>query len=310
MLKRLVPFSIIWTMIVVATIAGTAQAPVQADEKKAVPIIGPAKINLGDNLAEINLPENYAFVNKEDTARILDKMGSPTEGALGMIVPRDSEGKTPSYLVICRFEDTGYVKDDDAGKLNADEILKQYKEGTKEGNEERKSKGVEPIYVGGWSEKPRYEKDTHEVIWAIQVKDKDEDSAPVVGVNYNTRILGRRGVLSMNLVTDPDKLEQHKLKVKTLLDSTTFVKGQTYADYKQGDKAAGFGLTGLILGGGAAAVAAKMGLFGVLWKWIIGIVLVLKKFIIVAIAGLGAFFARIFGKKGGQGGQQQGGPPQ
>jgi len=63
------------------------------------------------------------------------------------------------------------------------------------------------------------------------------------------------------------------------------------------DKAAEFGIAGLILGGGALAAAAKFGLLGALWKWGIGIVLVLKKFIIIGIAGIGAFIARIFKKK-------------
>jgi uncharacterized membrane-anchored protein len=136
------------------------------------------------------------------------------------------------------------------------------------------------------------------VIWAIAAKDEDSESAPVTTVNYNTRILGRKGVLSLNLVTDPDQLAANKAKAAILLDRTTFNRGQSYGDFIAGrDKDAGIGLTGLILGGGALAAAAKFGLLGGAWKMILAVVLALKKFIIVAIAGIGAMFAKLFGKK-------------
>lgn len=259
--------------------------------------IGPASVNLGDAMAKLNLPAGYVFIDKDETKSILEKQGGSGEGLVGAIVP--AEEKDRSFAVICRFDDCGYVTDDDAAKLNADELLNSYKEGTKEQNEERKELGVPPIYVGGWAEKPRYQKNQHHVVWAIQVKDAEAGDAPVSGINYNTRILGRRGVLSMNLVTDADKLEDNKTKVAGLLTNTTFDKGQSYADYQPGkDKSAGYGLAGLILGGGAMAAAAKLGLLGGLWKWAIGLILVFKKFAIVAVVGIAALVGRFFKKKG------------
>lgn len=190
---------------------------------------GPTQIKLGDNLATMNLPNKYVFVKPEAAKQFLKEQGSSPEGVLGMLAPDDENSH---WAVICRFDDCGYVTDDDAGKLNADEILNNYKEGTKEQNEERKEQNIPPIYVGGWTEKPRYQKDKHQVIWAIEVKDEDGASAPVKGVNYNTRILGRKGVLSMNLVTAPDKLESDKKNVLALLDQTNFVKGQNYTAWQ------------------------------------------------------------------------------
>lgn len=252
-------------------------------------------IVLGDRLATVHLPMEYVFVDAQRAAEFLKKQGGSEEGVLGIIAPAD---ETQDYFVLCRFEDVGYVNDDDAEKLNADDILKSYKEGTEEQNQERKDMNLPPIYVGGWAEKPHYEKASHQMVWAIEVKDEDSASAPVSTVNYNTRILGRRGVLSMNLVTDPSQLPENKLKVAALLDATKFNKGQTYADYIPGkDKSAGYGLAGLILGGGALAAAAKFGIFGALWKWALGLVLVLKKFIILAVVGVGALLSKLFGKK-------------
>lgn len=250
---------------------------------------------LGDKLAEMDLTPEFIFVGPEKATAFLKEQGSSGEGVLGLIAPADEKD---SYLVICRFEDVGYVNDDDAEKLNANDILNSYKEGTSEQNEERKELKLPPIFVGDWAEKPRYEKAKHQVVWAIEVKDEDSATAPVSSVNYNTRMLGRRGVLSMNLVTDPKNLNSDKPKVVKLLNSTNFIKGQTYAEYVPGkDKSAGFGIAGLILGGGAMAAAAKFGVFGVLWKWGLAAVLILKKFLIVGVLAVGGLLSKFFKKK-------------
>ncbi len=263
--------------------------------KEEAVVHGPQTLQLGKDLLTVKLPSNYIFVKEEAAKAFMKERGSSPEGLLGLF---GSELKDQKWLVICRFEDCGYVNDDDAGKLNPDEILNSYKEGTKEQNESRKEHGLSPIYVGSWTEKPRYNKDKHQVVWAIQVKEEDRADAPVVGVNYNTRILGRRGVLSMNLVTEPDSLEHDKPSVQTLLDSTAFVKGQTYADFQPGkDKSAGYGLAGLVLGGGALAAAAKFGIFGAAWKWILAGVFAMKKFLIIIVAAAGALIAKFFRKK-------------
>jgi uncharacterized membrane-anchored protein len=255
-------------------------------------IRGPATIPLGSKLATINLPSGYVFIGKEKTKKVLEQQGSVGENALGMIVP---EKDPNSFWMLCRYEDCGYVKDDDAEKLNADEILQTYKDGVAGQNEDRKRLNLPPMYIAGWAEKPHYDKAQHHVVWAIGGKDKEDADAPVTDVNYNTRILGRRGVLSLNLITAPQTLSTYKPNAAQLLTATTFDKGEAYADYRPGkDKTAGFGIAGLVLGGGAMAAAAKLGLLGGLWKWILATVLILKKFIIVAVVAGGAALSKLF----------------
>jgi uncharacterized membrane-anchored protein len=272
--------------------AGTGLPVFAAD-----PVAGPTTVPLKEADATIKLPAGFAFIPKEEAIKALEEEGSGGEGVQGIILPTAKDGN--NWIVVCRFDDSGYVNDDDANKLNPDDILKSYKEGTAEQNEVRKEKGIPPVYVSGWAEKPHYDKSKHQVIWAIQGKDEDTAESPVVTVNYNTRILGRRGVLSMNLVTDPDKVELNKTKVGALLDQTSFNKGADYKDYIAGkDKSAGYGLAGLILGGGALAAAAKLGLLGGLWKWGIGLILVFKKFAIIGIAAIAGLIGKFFkGKK-------------
>jgi len=71
-------------------------------------------------------------------------------------------------------------------------------------------------------------------------------------------------------------------KYKDSLAGFNFKTGNTYAEFRQGDKLAGYGLTALVAGG-AAAVAVKTGLF----KYI-------GKFLIFILAGIAAFFKKIW----------------
>ncbi len=263
------------------------------------PVMGPAKISLGEKLAVIDLPSGYIFVNQEESKKFLERQGSSGNQVLGIIAPSTKE---QNFFVVCSFDDMGYVTDTDAEKLNKDDILNSYKEGVKTQNDDRREKGIEPIFVGDWAETPSYDKQHHHVVWALTAKKEDSPSAPAIAVNYNTRVLGRRGVLSLNLVTGPNELSTHKKNVATLLSKTTFIPGQTYEDYVAGqDKDSGMGLAGLILGGGAVAAAAKMGIFGAFWKWILAAVLIGKKFVIFIVIGLAALCKRIFGGKKNQG---------
>lgn len=251
----------LWRVIAVScfaflTLFCTGQA--FAEDLKAKGITnGPARITLGDNLAYVDLPAGYLFANKELAQKFLEKEGSSTHGVLGIIIPENKNEEDDSFSIISSYDDSGYVHDKDANDLKADEILKSCQEGTKQGNERRKELNIPPFYVGGWAEKPQYQKDKHQVVWAIEIKDQDTPQAPVEAINYNTRILGRQGVLSMNLVTSLKKFPENKAKAMELLNKTEFTKGNTYGEYVEGkDKASGYGLTGLILGGGAMAAAA------------------------------------------------------
>ncbi len=79
---------------------------------------------------------------------------------------------------------------------------------------------------------------------------------------------------------------------KMCLQILTLIRGETYAEFKPGDKVAEYGLAALILGG-AAAVATKKGFWAIIagaavafWKLIAGVVIAL-------FAGIG----RVFKKK-------------
>ena len=98
------------------------------------------------------------------------------------------------------------------------------------------------------------------------------------------------------LIVNPDQLPDTLPVFRNLLAGYSFSTGQTYAEYRPGDKVAKIGLAALVLGG-AAVGAAKLGLLG-------PVLLFFKKawkFVVVGVAAIAAsvkkIVARLFGRK-------------
>lgn len=266
--------------------AATAEADDERETQEFLKSInwhkGPTEANIGDQ-AKVKVPEGFMFTAGEGTRKLLEAMGNPTNGdELGFLSPTNLQ-----WFVIFEFSDVGYVKDDDKDKLDPQKLLGVIKRGTEEGNKMREKMGSAPMKIIGWEVPPKYNDQTKNLEWAIRA---EAEGRPVV--NYNTRLLGREGVMEAALVIKPEKLQETLPTFQTLLSGYSYKSGHTYAEYKQGDKLAKYGLAALITGG-AAAVAVKTGLMA-------SIILFFKKgakLIIVALVAIGAFIKKIaFGR--------------
>jgi uncharacterized membrane-anchored protein len=252
---------------------------------------GPQTFDLGHDLSLV-LPEGDAFVDGPDASKLLERNGGfHNEDVVGLVVGKAEDAK---WFVVIRYNDEGYIKDTES--IDADELLKTLKEGTEEANEERKQHGFDPFHVQGWSEPPRYDRSVHHRVWALTVRGDDGDES----VNYNTRVLGRRGIVSLNLVCDPTDLNRDRPEVAALLAGTSFRAGQRYEDFNaKTDKVAQYGLAGLVLGGVGlgAAKLIKIGLLAKFWNVILAALIAGKKAVILLFAGAAAFAKRLFGRK-------------
>jgi uncharacterized membrane-anchored protein len=245
---------------------------------------GPKLVDLGHNV-EIDLPEGLILFERAEAQRIVEQGGGSAENVLGAVFRLDAE-----WLVIFEFADIGYVNDDDADQLDPGELLAQYQEGTRMQNERRRQLGVPEMFLDGWSEMPKYHKAQHQLVWGLRGHTVGEDGGPVI--NFFTRLLGRHGYLSINLIDAPDRIEQSKLEAAPLLAATRFKPGYTYTDYREGDRNSGIGLRALVLGGTGVAVmkAAKAG-------FIVKLLLVFKKGFVVILLAVGGLFKWLLGRK-------------
>ena len=243
-------------------------------------------ITLKDGLAKINLTPGFRFLGNADSRKILhDVWNNPDDpNILGMIFPKDKGPlDADNWAVLVSYEDNGYVKDDDASKINYTDLLKQMQQSAKDDNPERVKEGYSTLDIVGWAEAPRYDPATHKLYWAKDLKVGGEDSDQL---NYDIRVLGRRGVLVLSILGGMDQLKEINDAAPQILSMVDFQPGNTYAEFDPKiDKVAEYGLAGLIAGGGLAA-AAKLGLFAAFFKWILAAGAAAWKFILVAIAAV------------------------
>jgi uncharacterized membrane-anchored protein len=237
--------------------------------------IGPGAGQLGE-LAEVDIPEGYVFAAGDDTRLLMEAMQNPVSGReLGFLAPDNL-----SWYLVFEYDETGHILDAEKAELDSDALLASLKEANDAGNEERKKRGWTLFQIAGWELPPQYNPTTQNLEWAIK---GESEGQPVI--NWNTRLLGREGVMEVTLVAGPDILNDVKPQYETLIGGFDYKAGQKYAEYTKGDKVAEYGLAALIAGG-ATAVAAKTGVLKYLWKILL----------VVGIAVV-AFFRRIFSRK-------------
>ncbi|HVE83975.1 MAG TPA: DUF2167 domain-containing protein [Myxococcales bacterium] len=249
---------------------------------------GPKLVSLAGEVAQVKLMEEEAFLDGPQSIKLLEKLGNvPDEDVVGMIRPLEDGA---DWLVVFKYEASGYVKDDEKDNIDADGLLKNIREGTEEGNEYRKEHGAPGLHVLRWSDPPHYDASSHNLTWGLLAKDDNGGEV----VNYQVRILGREGFISATLVDEPKLIETSKASFTKVLERFAYKPGKTYAEWRQGDKVAEYGLTALVAAG-AGAAALKMGLFSKLFG-------VLAKFFKVIILGVAAgaaavarFFKKLFG---------------
>ena len=248
------------------------------------------KIELGSGLATLNLGPAFRYLDPEQTHRVLvDLWGNPPGNkTLGMIFPADvGPAHEGGWGVVVTYEEDGYVDDGGAEKIDYAKLLTEMKEDAHKANEERTKQGYETVEIVGWAEPPRYDGATHKLYWA---KDLKFGSAPDHTLNYNIRVLGRRGVLVLNAVSSTDQLAGVRKSMQALLPEIDFNQGHRYTDFIPGkDKVAEYGIGALVAG----TLAAKAGFFKVLLAGL----LAFKKALLLGIAAIGAFLRKLFRKE-------------
>jgi len=247
-------------------------------------VAGPSDIKLVDQ-AVLKLPAGLSYIPNAEAGRLLTAMGNRVgDGLLGMVLSQKSDS---NWFVVMRFSNSGYIRDDDAKDWNVDDLLSGLKQGTEEGNKERRARGIDELQIVGWVEAPKYDASMHRLVWSLESREKGAPAGAERGVNYNTYALGRDGYISMNLVTGMKQIQAEKPIAHTLLASLQYNDGKRYSDFDSAtDHVAEYGLAALV--GGIAA--KKLGLFALIFAFILKFA---KVFGVAAVAAV-AVLVKIF----------------
>jgi Uncharacterized membrane-anchored protein conserved in bacteria len=295
---KLTRFVLVYLGLALAAIGADApaeEAPPQtreeAFERAGVKLTrGPATVSLG-KVAELKLPEGFAFVGEDS----LDRFYELTQNIRGgnevgvLMAPRD-------WMLFFDYDEIGYVKDDEKDKLDAGKLLATMQENQAAANESRKERGWDQMKLVGWATQPHYDEKSKNLKWALNLS-SSHDNFQDMWINESIRILGRGGVMNITLVSEVPNFKAAEDEADQLLARHfSYLPGQRYSEFKAGDKVAKYGLTALVLGGGAAAAAklgllAKLGAFlGKAWKLVVGA-------LVVVFVGIKKILAKIVGAR-------------
>jgi len=241
-------------------------------------------VKLSSAHATLTIPSTHYYLDRDDAQSVLtDVWGNPPDNeVLGMIFP---VGVTPlsvdGWGATVYYNNDGYVSDEDAGKIDYDDLFDDIKSPQDENNQWRSDNGYPPINMIGWAETPSYNAETKKLFWAKEMQFGEET---VNTLNYDIRVLGRKGTLIISFISTMKELPDIRQSAPAVLEMAQFDPGSTYADFQPGvDKVAAYGLAGLI---GGAVIAKKTGLLA-------GLLLIGKKLIVFVLAGIAAAFGAV-----------------
>jgi uncharacterized membrane-anchored protein len=240
-------------------------------------------VKLSNGVAQLNVPKGFKYLNADQSQYVIhDLWGNPKRpDVIGMLFPEEGGPYADSnYAFIISYDAMGYVKDEDADKIDYDDMLKNMQSAEKEANIERIKQGYPSLHIVGWAQKPYYDKTTKVLHWAKELQFGGEESRTL---NYDIRILGRKGILSMNAVANISELSLVKRDISKVLNIAEFTEGNKYADFDSNvDEVAAWGIGALVAG----KVLAKVGAGAFILKFL--------KFIIIGVGALIAGLVKFF----------------
>jgi uncharacterized membrane-anchored protein len=243
--------------------------------------------------AVLHLGKDYYYLPAEEARRVIVAgWGNPpetAEGVLGLGCPAGKTFVDDVWGAVITYEPVGYVSDKDAASTDYSSLIEEMKAGTEAINEERTRQGYPAQHLVGWAQAPTYDARSHSLVWAKNVQFEGQTDNTL---SYDVRLLGRKGVLSLNMITGISKLGDTRQSAAKFAGAAEFQAGSRYADYQAGtDKKADYGLAGLVAAGAGVAVAKKVGLIGIILAF--G-----KKFLFLILAfgaGIAAWVRRKLG---------------
>jgi len=251
-------------------------------------------IVLGDDLVTLHVPDDFYFLDSTGAETVLvDIWGNPPgQGVMGMLFPAEYSPIDPeSWAVTLEYMDEGHISDEDAAEIDYEDLLESMQDDTLATNDDRVAAGYPRVDLLGWAEPPHYDPASRKLYWAKELKFGDDDEETTL--NYDIRALGRTGVLSMTFIASGSQLGEINRRRESVLAMAEFNPGNRYEDFDSSiDKVAAYGIGALVAG----KVAAKAGIFSAL-------LLMLKKFGVLLLVGLGALGKKLgglFGRKGEQ----------
>ncbi|MEY4903369.1 MAG: hypothetical protein RLZZ292_1184 [Bacteroidota bacterium] len=235
-------------------------------------------VTIASGKGSIAIPAGYKYLDPKQTKTVLEDIwGNPPRETDGMLFPEKmSPIDSAAWAFVITYDEDGHIEDADADKIDYTDMLATMKTETDEGSKERVKQGYRAIKLIGWASQPYYDKERKTLHWAKELEFDGNGTEHTL--NYDVRVLGRAGVISLNAVGTMANVAEVKNSINGILTAVKFTDGNKYVDFNPGmDKVAAVGIGGLVAG----KILAKVGFFAIFLKYI--------KIIGIAVVGAGGW---------------------
>lgn len=207
-------------------------------------------LQVAEGAVSLNLSDSFKFLGGDQARQlVVDLWENPPSIAdklLGVISYADAGAFDPRSSFIVYFDPIGYVSDADADGIDYNSMLKDMLKEDSLENAQRTDEGYSALWLVGWASPPFYDKKAKVLHWAKEMR---QDSVEDNVLNYNIRVLGRRGVIIINGVTGMSRLDEMKAEVPRMIDLIAFNDGHRYDQFNADtDEVADWGIGGLVDG--------------------------------------------------------------
>ncbi|PSL48128.1 uncharacterized protein DUF2167 [Chitinophaga niastensis] len=183
------------------------------------------------NVATLQVPDGYRFLDATQSRVLVEHVwGNPENpNSLGLLLPaRVGPLDKDVWGFLVSYEPSGYLDEGNARLINYTTLLEEMKEDLRKENVLRQGKGFGIITSMDWAFPPYYDKKTHALHWARILHFRYSHQSIL---NYEVRLLGRRGALCFTAVGNPSQLNLIQKQLKSITGVARFTNGNNYTDF-------------------------------------------------------------------------------
>jgi uncharacterized membrane-anchored protein len=179
----------------------------------------------------LQVPDGFRLLDAAQSRQLVEGLwGNPENpNTLGILLPaRVSPMDKDFHGVVISFEPFGYLDEREAGNINYNKLLREMKEELKNQNVLRRRNGAGEITSMDWAFPPYFDKQSRSLHWA-RILHFDSNAAPVL--NYEVRLLGRRGSLCFTAIGKTGEVSKMKAQLQSVIAQARFTNGNSYTDF-------------------------------------------------------------------------------
>jgi uncharacterized membrane-anchored protein len=211
----------------------------RTETKKAVGVTQTSNLGGGGGGAvRLDLIKGYVYIPPQDVPPLLRTLDAraPAGQQMGAVAPVGKKVGAADYWVsVITYDAVGNVPEtgaDELGSLNFIDSVKL-------------ARAPEPA-LQSFAATPSYDYSGKTLTWGEQYDARNRNAA---SLRYETRVLGRAGVVGITTIARPAQLEKVRTEARTVRSMVTFNAGQRYADFiSSSDRVSQYNLPGLIDG--------------------------------------------------------------